>query len=305
MKNTCIVIPSHERQVYLRRCVAYYENFDCRVVICDSSAIAYLENLPQNISYHHLPEKSFAEKILFALSIVAEDLVALAPDDDFLFEGALIKGAEILRKNLRLQACVGDVLAFPDKPPVHVIARCSGRGANAISSSAEINIRTYLANYHQVLWALFRRDILNLCFEIIEQAKFENENFFELTIAAVCAGKGGINYLDDYWILREVTQLEHWGGKHLAITKTSLNSMQSDVIRYHKFIDDSLFLGAADLALSAYLSIGDKSSEKSSLINSIKSFIARGISKLKKRNSGCVDWVNDPRFVMIKKVIAL
>lgn len=305
MKNTCIVIPTHERQAYLRRCVAYYKDFSCKIVICDSSVMAYPDKMPQNISYYHLPGKRFAEKILLALTVVAEDLVVLAPDDDFLFQGALIKGAEILRKNLALQACVGDVLAFPDKPPFRVVARCAGGAANAVSSSAEINIRTYLANYHQILWSLFRRDTLKLCLEIIERAKFENENFFELTIAAICAGKGGIYYLDDYWILREVTHRDHWGSKHLAITKTSLNSMQSDVIRYHKFIDDSLFLGAADLALSAYLSIGDKSSEKSSLINSIKSFIARGIAKLKNRNSGCVDWVNDPRFVMIKKVIAL
>jgi glycosyltransferase domain-containing protein len=303
MNNFCVVIPTHERPAFLRRCIAYYANFACRIVICDSSEIGYQEELPRNIDYYHLRGKIFAEKISFALSLVGEDLIALAPDDDFLFEGALIRGADILRRSPALRACVGDVLTYPDKPPFRVIARCAGNAANAESSSAELNICTYLAKYHQILWSVFRRDTLMLCFESIQQARFENENFFELSIATICAGQGGIRYLDDYWILREVTQNEHWGRRHASITRNSVISMEGDVSKFRHMIDRLLFVGAGDLALSAYLSNEEKDSGDSSLGSSVRDLFSRGIAKLKDRCFGRVKWEADPRFSPIRKAL--
>lgn len=303
MRDVCIVIPTHERPAYLRRCLVYYANFACRIVVCDSSEIGYQEEIPQNVNYYHLPGRRFAEKVSFMLSLVEEDLIALVPDDDFLFEGALISGADILRKGSALRACVGDVLAYPDKPPFQVISRCAGNAANADSSNAELNICTYLSKYHQILWSLFRRDTLMLCFESIQEAKFENENFFELFIATICAGQGGIHYLDDYWILREVTQHEHWGGRHVSITKESVILMEADVGKFRQMIDRLLFVGAGDLALSAYLSKEKKDSGYSSFGSYVKDVISRGVEKLKVRSFGRVKWKTDCRFLPIRKVL--
>jgi hypothetical protein len=250
-----------------------------------------------------LPDKRFAEKISFALSLAEQDLIALAPDDDFLFEGALYRGADILRKNPALRACVGDVLAFPDKPPFRVIARGAGSAAGAGSSSAELNIRTYLAHYHQILWSVFRRDTLMLCFESIEQAGFENENFFELSIATLCSGKGGIHYLDDYWILREVTQDEHWGRRHVSITNDNVTLMQSDVEKFRNLCDSTLFVGAGELALSAYLSKDERISGKVSFISSARDFVFSVFERLRNRIFGIVKWKSDPRFLPIRKAI--
>jgi glycosyltransferase domain-containing protein len=303
MKDVCIVIPTHERAAYLRRCIIYYAKFACRIVICDSSTVGYQEELPQNIHYYHLPGKRFAEKVSFALSLVEEDLVALTPDDDFLFEGALTTGADVLRRNPALRACVGDVLTFPDKPPFRVIGRSAGSAASAGSSGPERNIRTYLANYHQILWSVFRRDTLRLCFESIEQARFENENFFEISIATLCAGKGGIHYLDDYWILREVTEGEHWGRRHAPITTGSVSLMEGDVRKFRHLSDSLLFAGAGDLALSAYLSKDEKKPGYVALISSAKYLVSRGIEKLKGRSSSQVNWETDRRFLPVREAI--
>lgn len=303
MKNTCIVIPTHERQTYLKRCIAYYKNFSCKVIICDSSVTAYTEVCPPNICYYHLPGTKFSAKILFALNIVNEDFVALAADDDFLFEGALIKGTEILRNNSAIQACVGDVLTFPDTLPFRVIGRYAGSNANSISSSAEKNISNYLSNYHQVLWSLFRHETLKLCFEIIDLANFENENFFELTISAICAGKGGINYIDEYWILREMTQNEHWGSRHLPITRANLVMINNDVRKYHYAINNALFFGAADLALSSYISMQDQSSRIHIRIGRVFNRFVQKSKKLLQLDSKAINWENDFRFAPILKII--
>ena len=305
MINTCIIIPTNERREYLRRCISYYGKFSCQIVICDSSVVAYPEKINGNIIYYHLPGMKFAEKILFALSVINENFVGLAPDDDFLFEGALIRGVEILKKNVSLQACVGDVLGFPERPPFRVVARTDGRRANAISSSAELNIRTYLANYHQILWSLFKHDTLKSCFEIIEKAKFVNENFFEMSIATFCAGKGGICYLDDYWILRELSQSDHWGFRHPPITYARLSLMDKDISIFRKLVDNALFSGAGDLALSAYLSGENPLPNKFVLINRIINYATRQISRLHYSRPEQIDWINDIRFLPIREVMCI
>ena len=117
MSNICIIIPSHDRHNYLNRCISYYKNFPCRIVICDSSEDRLLETFPKNIFYYHLPGKKFSEKILFAISIAPEDFLALVADDDFLFEDAIGNAFQCLVKNPNIQACVGDVLTFDESPP--------------------------------------------------------------------------------------------------------------------------------------------------------------------------------------------
>jgi glycosyltransferase domain-containing protein len=303
MNDVCIVIPTHERPAYLRRCIAYYASFACQVVICDSSVTPYGESLPQNMRYHHWPGKRFAEKVSVALTLVDTDLVALAPDDDFLFEAALLRGAAALRDNPTLRACVGDVLAYPDRPPFQVIGRCAGRAATAASSDATLNIHAYLAHYHQVLWSLFRRDTLLLCYENIGQAAFSNENFFELSIAALCAGRGGIYYLDDYWILREVSQDAHWGSRHAPITSANVSTMDNDVLKFRQLCDRLLFAGAGDVALSAYLSRHDDVQGPPSALGALRRILARVVEIVRTGSLGRVKWETDPRFVPIRKAI--
>lgn len=303
MKDVCIVIPTHERPAYLRRCIAYYAKFACRIVICDSSAAGYPDALPQNIQYYHLPGKRFAEKVSFALTLVDEDFVALTPDDDFLFEASLCSGANILRNNPVLRACVGDVLTFAEQPPFRIIGRCTGSAASAVSPSVERNVRTYLANYHQILWSVFRRETLMLCFETIQQAGFENENFFEIAIATLCAGRGGIHYLDDYWILREVTAGDHWGKRHAPITTDSVVRMDSDVRRFRHLSDSLLFAGAGEVALSAYLSKDDQKPGYVALISSARHLLRRALEKMKDGRAGQLKYDTDPRFVPIREAI--
>lgn len=303
MNSVCILIPSHERPDYLRRCFFYYASFMCNIVICDSSKSEYQEPLPKNITYYHLPGKQFAEKVIFALNLISEELVALVPDDDFLFEDSLRKVVQLLHRNPALRACVGDVLVYPDKPPFRVIGHASGSLANAISISAKENIATYLGQYHQILWSAFRRDTLLLCFHGIMQAQFANDNFFELSIATLCAGKGGIRYLDDFWILREVTQGAHWGSRHVTISRESVGSMEEDVRKFRQMIDGILFTGAADLALTSYLAHGNGTLEKSPLMIFVRVLWPRVIRWVRRKITAQPALEIDPRFNQIRKAI--
>ena len=255
MRNISIIVPTHERHNYLSRCIDYYGKFDCKIIICDSSRNIYHRALSDNASYHHLPGSKFAEKILFGISACDSEFIALSPDDDFLFEESLYRAGEILLAYHAVQACVGDVLMFYDTEPFRVVAAGDGGSLDfGDSTSVEGRIVNYLSNYEQVLWSLFRADALKLSFEIIRDAAYDNENFFELTVAAVCAGNGGICRIGDTWILRELSSKLHWGVKHESIHSLSHPFDDKDVKNFISSIDSALSPGIGEKALLAYLS---------------------------------------------------
>lgn len=300
MRNLCIVIPTHERHRHLARCIDYYSKFDCKVIVCDSSAVPYKSTCSGNVVYYHLPSQKFAEKILFAIRVCKYDFIALCPDDDFFFEDSLSKGVEILRANELAQVCVGEVIMFYEEPPFRVVAQ---PGWHALYFDATDlpgdRIGAYLSNYQQVLWSLYRVDALRVCFEIIRDADYKNENFFELTIATICAGKGGICLLDDYWIVRELSVKEHWGTRHGSILAIKDLSEDKDAKTFCRLMSAALFPGAGELALGAYQKTGSK-------VNKILSFAKKLIHKITFGQVSSYDFKKidialDCRFVPIHK----
>lgn len=296
MNDVCIIIPTHERPGYLARCMKYYAGFACQVVVADSSAQAWGGPVPANIRYCHLPGLRFAPKLAMVLGSVEQDLVALAPDDDFLFPGAVAAGAAVMRDERGLQACVGDVLSYPEQPPFRIIARCASAVGSAAGPDGAANIRRYLGSYHQVLWSLFRRETLALCMDGIAAAGFDNDNFFELSIATLCAGRGGIHYLRDCWILREVSAGDHWGRRHLPVSRSHLGALQADVARFSALVDPALFPGAGALALQAYL---DGQEAPAPRLARWRRLLAR----LGQPNFGRADWQRDARLLPMRAAL--
>lgn len=305
MKTFCIVIPTHERPVHLRRCLFYYQNFGCKVVVCDSSKTAYEGDLASHVHYLHMPGLRFSEKMIAVLDGLSDEFVAVSPDDDFLFSGALARAAAMLKANPAWQACVGDVLAFPEGRPLEVTARCDGRAANAVASSPARNVQTYLSHYHQILWSLFRRDTLKLAYDVIRSAEFDNDNFFELVVATVCAGHGGIAYLKDYWILREITERDHWGSRHPSITKARLASMKRDIDKYTELIDRATFEGAGRLSLSSYLSAQEAPQGLLATMARGRGWAFRHLKALAGQGPAHIDVVGDERFQPIRHQLNL
>ena len=304
MRDLCVVIPTHERHHYLTRSIAYYSRFDCQVMVCDSSAEAYPHPVPANVAYHHLPGQRFPDKILHALALSSCQFLALSPDDDFLFEESLYKGVDALVANPRAQACVGDVLSFPDAPPFRIVSRDSGRAmVDALSDDALRNIRNYLFNYHQILWGLFRREALHKSFSVIAAARYGNENFFEVTIATLCAGSGGVHYLDDFWILRELSPSEHWGTRHRQIGREIDLKTDVDVAKFRRLIDAELFAGASDAALKAYLE-GRPALQKFALLRRAFSRIAGLLPRKEQPPREIMQTDGDRRFAPIISAIS-
>ena len=60
-----IIIPAHNRPERLKRLLDYYVSFNCRVIVSDSSDIAfkYIESYKEKVIYVHYPKMHLAEKL--------------------------------------------------------------------------------------------------------------------------------------------------------------------------------------------------------------------------------------------------
>ena len=94
-----IIIPTFERHDILLRAIDYYQHFDCKVLIADSSDNKFVYKFPDNIIYKHLPKMSFTKKIFEATKNVSTPYACVVPDDDYVIESSLKTGACFLDDN--------------------------------------------------------------------------------------------------------------------------------------------------------------------------------------------------------------
>lgn len=251
MYNFTVVVPTHNRHVYLKRSIEYFKNIQANVFYCDSSEEVYSGELFDNIKYFHFPGEKFANKILNALELIETDYVALCADDDFIIIESLYKGFNFLNTNKDFRSVVGKYISFkatfdncyyPLYQPL----------PNDINSSPEENSKLFFSNYYQILWAMYDKKIIEMAFNVINIAKFHNDNFIELVVGSFVCNSGGIKFLDEIWGVRELSSKEHWGDKHSPIVNMKVASIQDDFKKFKELIDKNIVEGYADKVIQAY-----------------------------------------------------
>lgn len=191
MKSLTIIIPTHERHDYLRRSMAYFSEFDVSILYMDSSKYKFKGKVGSNIEYIHCPALQFSQKVRKALDYTKSELIAFCADDDFLLKESLQKGQKIMNENAQLGAVVGNFVGFTERFDGRFFELYPKRKLVPVKSGdAKFNVENYLSNYHQILWGLFRRDVIKIAYDIIEQSKFKNDNFIEMVIATGTEARG-------------------------------------------------------------------------------------------------------------------
>lgn len=275
MNNFTLIIPTHNRHEYLRRSISYFKNLKAQVIYCDSSPNPYNKITSSNILYLHLPNYSFAEKILHALNLIKTDFVALCADDDFILIESLYQAEYILSTESSIKTIIGENIFF-----------CKNHNGNfyhlnsfipqEINHSPIANASNFFSNYEQILWGIYDKKILVKSFEIIKKAKYSNDNFIELTIGAIVCFSGGIKFLDNIWSIRELSNDDHWGTRHKNIKYIHEDkNIKRDFKTYKTLVDELTIKGYSDLILKKYLNLNR--SKKYFLI--IKSLIKKVLRK--------------------------
>lgn len=109
-----IVVPTHNRHRYLPRVLEYYRDFDCAVIIADSTSEAYplRQGIAATIQYMHLPGMGLTEKIGCALGAVNTPYLAMSADDDFLIREGLSACLEFLEQDRAYTAAQGQIICY-------------------------------------------------------------------------------------------------------------------------------------------------------------------------------------------------
>ena len=94
-----LLIPTHERPAYLKRILDYYRELPLQILVGDSSAAAYDEPLPGNVTYIHYPDAEFYEKMNLFVRRAATPYAVLCADDDFIAPGGMQAALAFLKDN--------------------------------------------------------------------------------------------------------------------------------------------------------------------------------------------------------------
>lgn len=275
LEDLIIIIPTHNRQHYLGRVVKYYSSFPCKVYICDSSKQKTNVETTENISYRWVPQSNFYGKVLDVINDTSADYYALSPDDDFLKEETLMECYEKLNSNRSYSVGVGKQVFF-DEPFDGVFY--SKQSANRLESFKSIEgenkveyINRFWKHYQNILWSLFRREVVLNAFKALSSCNFKNGNFVEVILGIESLRAGTIYVSNQGLNYREVSKAEHWGSTTVPITKDSVEKdfdLKNSIKKFYNYY--SWDNGFAINCFDGYLA-GD--SEGQSKLSKLASFL--------------------------------
>lgn len=276
MEDFTLLVPTHNRHQYLKRSIEYFKDLSAEVIYCDSSQVKYEGIIPTNIKYLHLPDKNFSEKILYAVSLVNTSKIALCADDDFILHESLYKGNDFLNRNVDYSSVVGQYACFKkDFDGVFYEMYKWNINDRNISKDPISNVKSFFYNYHQILWAMYRKDVILDSFDAIAKSRFRNDNFIELSIGAIACFKGGIKIFNFIWGVREKNSDDHWAVRHIPLNMIQKKKLEVDFTQFKKNIDAITFDGYSDIVMSSYLD--NQSKHSNSIKRKIKNIIPNSI----------------------------
>lgn len=237
LSDIIIIIPTHKRQHYLNRVAWYYSHFDMQVYICDSTPETAFEiDKYDNINYLWCPDKTFYTKILFVLNTTDADFYATSPDDDFLKYETLLECYKAMKNDRSYSMGVGGQIVFDEHFENKTFRYIDGANAFAnikLEGTPLSRILAVFSNYQNLLWSLFRKDVIAVTFTQLIERSYSSQNFIELSLAFMAASLGNIYLSNNYLNFRESTKNEHWGKLEKTISL-------KNIVRYGNLRKDSL-----------------------------------------------------------------
>src|SRR6266566_2275415 len=112
MPDISIVIPTFDRPSKLQRSLEYYRDSGIPVFVADGSERPFEGSIAANVTYHHVPAVSYAERVLWVLGKVSTAHIALAADDDFLVPEFIRHADTLLSRRTDHSAVFGRCYSF-------------------------------------------------------------------------------------------------------------------------------------------------------------------------------------------------
>lgn len=268
-----VIIPTHKRYQYLKRSFDYWSQTGIQILVADSSTSKYQDRIPDNVSYYHYPEKSFAYKLVDVLKKVETDYSVLCADDDFLTPIGLESSVDFLENNTDYVIAQGKYTLFvkPNIPTGNYIWRSIYALKSIEQELSSARLFDYLSDYSMTtFYAVHRTEILQSIWE--SSAKHtDDDRLGELLPAMLSAIYGKIKVLDIFYSAREY----------------NTTSVSHSSCRISDFIKDGTFNKKhqkfRECLMNALISKEDISKEKAGKLidKAMINYLGASISKLK------------------------
>jgi glycosyltransferase domain-containing protein len=224
--------------------IKYYSEFPCKVYICDSSKKKADVESCGTIIYRWVPQSNFYGKVLDVLNETSADFYALSPDDDFLKQETLKECYEVLKENEDYSFGAGRQVLFKEgfKEGFYTIESTNKlQGINEISfESREAYIKYFWEHYQNILWSIFRKDVIKAAFICLLECNFCNGNFVEMTLGIEGMRRGKVYLSSNGLNYREIIDLDHWGDQTAPISLGNINNpeLHTDIMRFEDYYKD-------------------------------------------------------------------
>jgi len=230
MNKISIIIPTHNRSHLLTRAIQYYSKFtECEFIICDSSEQKY-SNSVFNFRYFHLPNLTFAQKLLYGVEKSNCGYICLSADDDFLFESSLKKGYRFLTKNKTYVSVHGYFSEFScSKNKLLFNDYAYPQNKNFQPNQEEIASRIiYSMNpYMQLLYSLHPKNVTEECLKFA--SNFPEITNVEIAFSIISLIYGKHKTLNVYWMARDNSVYTNY--------TTDVNNKNSVINDYNYYLE--------------------------------------------------------------------
>jgi glycosyltransferase domain-containing protein len=207
-----IIIPTHNRHNLMQKNIDYFGKFKaCHIYICDSTIEVFNGEFPINITYLHMPNQRFVEKMATTLTAITTDFVAVCADDDFLIEDTVQHLINELDHNKYIMG-LGRHLGFlpPSSSLFQLYTDRKMPTYNGDSSSLDRS-KYYCSNYYMCLWAVFNSKVLLDVYLFLLKGRNYHDDLIEIIIFAFFTLRGNICTTNKFLGIREVGQPNSWG----------------------------------------------------------------------------------------------
>jgi glycosyltransferase domain-containing protein len=166
-----ILIPSHNRHPYLDRVLDYYKDSGLRVIVADSSPIAYRPAGQKPDLYLHLPHDNLSTKLDLALQEVRTPYVAMCADDDFLIIDGIDTCIDFLKHHADFTAAQGNSINYRiDGTRIDFRVMYPELSLEIGMDAAFDRLERMITDYKSFFYAVYRTAQLKIAFRGLGQA---------------------------------------------------------------------------------------------------------------------------------------
>lgn len=211
MKDLTILIPSYNRQGYLRRQLAFWGGREVAVIILDGSEepLRGVDDPATNIAYIHL-KKSLAQRIAHAAAMVRTKYVIILPDDELYVPSALEGNIRFLDEHPDYSSCKGLCVSFRKNLYSSKVEAVSNndrlRSYQVVAATPCKRMEEHLFPYTIAsIYAVHRVEVFQKIAELLQlERNYSCAAALEFQVSLVVAWMGKIHVLDQLMWLRSL-----------------------------------------------------------------------------------------------------